>query len=55
MSRVELSINILAAVGSFLSGIVMLITITMEPELKGYKKKVRFFDDDKMVTIWYLK
>jgi hypothetical protein len=118
MLRVELAINILAAVGSFLSGIVMLITmirvvsrlkfkeeviygteaeeryekikdtllkngiqtkpykyeggktkitprlefekcyynsITMEPELKGYKKRVRFFDDDKMVTTWYLK
>jgi len=118
MAGFELSINILMAVGSFLTGIVMLITmlrvvsrlklkdevvygteatsryenikdklskngrmtkpykyeggqgfivprlevekchydpILMESELKGYRKKVRFYDDDKMVYTWYLK
>jgi len=118
MSGFELSINVLMAVGSFLTGIVMLITmirvvsrlkfkdeviygteaeeryekikdrllknghmiksykyeggpgfivprlevekchynpILMEPELRGYKKRVRFFDDERMVYTWYLK
>jgi len=117
MSGFELSINVLMAVGSFLTGIVMLITmirvvsrlklkdeviygteaeeryknikdtlikngiptksykyeggniivpklefekchynsLLMEPELKRYKKRIRFFDNDKMVYTWYLK
>ena len=118
MSGFELSIETLAAVGSFLSGIVMLITMIrvlsrlnfkeevfygdeatsqyekikekltknghkvdpykfvggaakiiprlefekftynsdiMEDKLKGYKKRVRYIDDDRMVTTWYLK
>ena len=118
MSELKLSIEIIAAVGSFLSGIVMLITmirvvsrlklkeeviygdeakerykeikdtlikkgiptksykyeggsnkkiprlefekchfnsITMESKFKKCKKRVRFYDDDKMVHTWYLK
>jgi len=118
MSELKLSIEIIAAVGSFLSGIVMLITMIrvvsrlnlkeevfyggeaasqfekikdklqkngfkvdlykfeggstkiiprlefdkftyipdiMEEKLKGYKKRVRFIDDNRMVHTWYLK
>jgi hypothetical protein len=116
--NVKLIIEIVAAVGSFLSGIVMLITmirvlsrikfkeevvygteaekryekiketelkkgieidsyvfeggknkivprlefekckynsIIMEPKLKGCKKRIRFFDKERMVYTWYLK
>jgi hypothetical protein len=117
MSELKLSIEILTAVGSFLTGIVALITmirvvsrlklkdevvygteaeeryknikdtlikngiptkpykyeggniivpklefekchynsLLMEPELKKYKKRVRFIDENKMVYTWYLK
>jgi hypothetical protein len=118
MSELKLSIEILTAVGSFLTGIVMLITMIrvvsrlnlkeevfygdeassqykkiedklqkngfkvdtyeykggstkiiprlefekftyisaiMEDKLRGYKKRVRFIDDNKIVHTWYLK
>jgi len=117
MSELKLSIEILTAVGSFLTGIVMLITmirvvsrlkfkeeviygteaekrylkikdklikngietesyeyqggsiivprlefekchynsILMEPNLKGYKKRVLFYDKERTVHTWYLK
>jgi len=118
MSKVELSFTILGAVGSFMSGIIMLITlirvvsklnfkdeviygneaterynlirntiledgieikgnkyeggsnkivprlevekcyynpILMKRILKGYKKRVRYFDNERNVTTWYLK
>ena len=118
MSELKLSIEIVAAVGSFLTGIVMLITMIrvvsrlnlkeevfygdeaasqfkkikdklqkngfeadsheykggstkiiprlefekftyisdiMEKKLKGYKKRVRFIDENRTVYTWYLK
>jgi len=118
MSELKLSIEILTAVGSFLTGIVMLITMIrvvsrlnlkeevfygdeatsqfekikdklqkngfkvdpykfeggstkiiprlefekftyipdiMEDKLKGYKKRVRFIDENRTVYTWYLK
>ena len=30
-------------------------SIIMEPRLKGCKKRVRFFDKERMVYTWYLK
>ena len=30
-------------------------SLLMEPRLKGYKKKVLFYDKEKMVYTWYLK
>jgi hypothetical protein len=118
MSELKLSIEIIAAVGSFLTGVVMLITmirvvsrlkfkeeviygteaekryekikdtelkdefkidpykyeggknkiiprlefekcrynsLLMEPKFKKCRKRVRYFDKDKMVYTWYLK
>ena len=48
MSRVELSIEILAAVGSFLSGIVMLITMIRVVSRLKFKEEVIYGEEARL-------